>query len=73
MDSPITWFFLLTAAVCGMAYLFRQIIRELEAKAQLSADEWDRLEAETRAADFKEFYFNDYYESQDRRNRPLSF
>ena len=71
MDSPISWFLLMTAVLTGLGYLIRAIY--LDREAHLSAvEEWRRLEDATRTADYQEFYtYAEYNENIARRNRPL--
>lgn len=71
MDSPISWFLLMTAVLTGLGYLIRAIY--LDREAHLTAvQEWERLEDETRSRDFEEFYtYDEYHESRARRNSPL--
>ena len=71
MDSPISWFLLMTAVLTGLGYLIRAIY--LDREAHLTAvQEWERLEEATRMSDFQEFtFYDEYRENIARRNSPL--
>ncbi len=72
MDNPVSWFLLTTAMLACIIYFFSAIIADREAHLS-AAQEWRRLEDETRELDFKEFMYEspEYRESRARRNRPL--
>lgn len=72
MDNPVSWFLLTGALLACIVYFFSAIVADREAHLS-AAQEWRRLEDETRELDFKEFMYEspEYRESIARRNRPL--
>jgi len=72
MDNPVSWFLLTSAMLACIVYFFSAVIADREAHLS-AAQEWRRLEDETRELDFKEFNYEsaEYREARARRNRPL--
>ncbi len=72
MDNPVSWFLLTGALLACIVYFFSAIVADREAHLS-AAQEWRRLEDETRELDFKEFMYEspEYRENIARRNRPL--
>jgi len=72
MDNPVSWFLLTGALLACIVYFFGAIVADREAHLS-AAQEWRRLEDETRELDFKEFMYEspEYRENIARRNRPL--
>ena len=72
MDNPISWFLLTTALLACIVYFFSAVIADREAHLS-AAQEWRRMEEETRELDYQEFAHEsaEYREARARRNRPL--
>lgn len=72
MDNPVSWFLLTGALLARIVYFFSAIVADREAHLS-AAQEWRRLEDETRMNDFEEFNrdYKEFYEARARRNRPL--
>ena len=72
MDNPVSWFLLTGALLARIVYFFSAIVADREAHLS-AAQEWRRLEDDTRELDFKEFMYEspEYRENIARRNRPL--
>ena len=72
MDNPVSWFLLTTALLACIIYFFSAVSADREAHLS-AAQEWRRMEEETRELDFKEFMYEspEFREARARRNRPL--